>query len=168
MKSDFGSGDWVVWSWENEDGFPYYLGKAFQCQAMHRKRRNEAIERPPRERRKLIKRFVSEAACVKFLEDLVHKTKLRSLELYGEDRNYNSDWTNYKSLLRENTTLGVTDKRGIKVYVYQLDGTFVGEFDSVSQCARRLKVNRGNVFSALAGRISQTGGYKFSRKMLNT
>ena len=135
---------------------------------MHRKRRNEAIERPPRERRVILKKFVSEAACVKWLEQKVHDTKMLSLEKYGEDRNFNSDWTNYKALLREHSTLGVTDSRGTKVYAYKLDGTFIGEFDSVSQCARRLGCNRGNVFSCLAGRISQTGGYRFSRKMLNT
>ena len=167
MESDLGTGDWSVWAWLSEDEFPIYLGKQFQAQAMHRKRRNEAIGRPPRERRVILKKFISEKACVKWLEQKVHDTKMLSLEKYGEDRNLNSDWTNYKSLLRETTTLGVTDKRGTKVYVYKLDGEFVGEFDSVSMCARRLGVNRGNIFSALAGRINQTGGYTFRRKKLN-
>ena len=168
MQSDLGTGDWSVWCWVNEDNFPIYLGKQFQAQAMHRKRRNEAIERPPRERRIILKKFVSEKACVKWLEQKVHDTKMLSLEKYGEDRNLNSDWTNYKSLLREHTTLGVTDKRGSKVFVYQLDGTFVGEYDSVSMCARHLGINRGNIFSCLAGRLHKTGGYTFRRKKLNT
>ena len=167
MKSDLGTGDWSVWAWLDEDEFPVYLGKQFQCQAMHRKRRNAAIERPPIERRILIKKFISEKACVEFLEDLVHQTKMDSLKRFGEDRNKNSDWTHYKSLLREDKTLNVTDKRGTKVYVYDLDGGFVGEYDSVSMCARRLGINRGNIFSCLAGRLHKTGGYTFRRKKLN-
>lgn len=56
-------------------------------------------------------------------------------------------------------------KRSKPVLVYKKDGTYVGEFYSLHECARVLKLNCSNAGKVCNGKLNHTGGYIIKYKM---
>lgn len=43
--------------------------------------------------------------------------------------------------------------------VYKTDGTFVGEYESLNECVRKLELSLGNAYMVCSGKSKQTKGY---------
>lgn len=73
----------------------------------------------------------------------------------------NLEWVTHK----ENMNHGTRNKRlseiQIKkpVSVFDLEGNFVGDYESINECCRKLKIDLGNVSKVLKGVYRQTKGY---------
>lgn len=67
---------------------------------------------------------------------------------------YKYHWAYYESYL-QNTQTTTTDKRKKSVYCIELNQVF----ESASEAARQLKLERANISACCAGRLLTTGGY---------
>lgn len=62
-------------------------------------------------------------------------------------------------------TTRITHYRGVEAFLLK-DNSFVGEYNSLHEAAKKLNLNIGHICSVLHGRVSQTCGYyfKYSKK----
>jgi len=56
---------------------------------------------------------------------------------------------------------GSKNKKSKPILQYALDGVLIKEWESVSMCARELKIHRSNIFANLRGSIIQSEGFVF-------
>ena len=55
-------------------------------------------------------------------------------------------------------------KRSKSIIQFDRQGNFIAEFDSLSDASKQLNINKGNISSALKGRIKTAGGYIWKYK----
>ena len=53
----------------------------------------------------------------------------------------------------------------IKVFVYDLNNNFIGEFESGKEAAKKLGISNTKISAVIKGNRKSTGGYKFYREL---
>lgn len=66
-----------------------------------------------------------------------------------------------ETLLRRYADGTILPTRTRKIFVYDLDGKFISEYNSLSETSRKLKVARSSIDRVLAGKYRQVKGYQF-------
>jgi hypothetical protein len=59
-------------------------------------------------------------------------------------------------------TFGTPEKTKIECYKYDTN-ELVGIFESISECARQLVLDKGNISKVIKGKLKQTNGYIFKK-----
>lgn len=79
-----------------------------------------------------------------------------------DNRVENLEWMSYS----ENSGNKNPDNIIVRKQIEQLDlnGNILAEFDSISQAARELHINRGNINQVCLGKLKTAGGYIFRYK----
>lgn len=73
------------------------------------------------------------------------------------------EWAEQENRLRNNKKVQSIYGRPVQAYS-RGTGELLGEYLSINEAARLLKLNTGNVYAVLVGRISHTGGITFKLK----
>lgn len=110
--------------------------------------------------------LVHRLVAVAFIPNPDNKATVNHID--GNKLNNNVDnleWATYSENSKHAFRIGliapkITHFRGIKAYRLS-DKSFVGEYKSQHEAAKKLGLNVAHICSVLHGRVSQTGGYYF-------
>ena len=85
-----------------------------------------------------------------------------------DNRVENLEWMSYSENSSNKNPDKNPDKRIVSRQIEQLDlnGNILAEFDNISQAAKELQINRGNINQVCLGKLKTAGGYIFRYKCL--
>lgn len=85
-----------------------------------------------------------------------------------DNRVENLEWMSYSENSGNKNPDKNPDKRiaGKQIEQLDLNGNILAEFDNISQAAKELQINRGNINQVCLGKLKTAGGYIFRYKCL--
>lgn len=149
---------YYCWSWNDENGVPFYVGKAKRGSHGHcRKRAHDYPPRPPVEQRKILSWHDDEDDALRELQRLEEKWK-SAISSPGLGTLLNPLNVNLRQLQRTDRPSGDKCQQSVPVTAYNLKGEVIGEYHSMGDAARDLNLTREAVTRMCNDRQFHTNG----------